>query len=193
MIAALLLAAAVPPVEQAERAFAAAAQTKGQWTAFREFAAPDARMLLDGLQPAGPFLENRKDPPVAVMWWPAHTVTSCDGSMAFSTGPWIRRGGQAAGRYFTIWRHDGSGWHWVYDGGTDTTSPSPAGDKVSAIRASCGPGSPPSPPEFDVAGGGAARDGTLIWSLVKAGAGKFNLVVIYRDGRNWKTEEAIVG
>ena len=62
------------------------------------------------------------------------------------------------------------------------------------MRRSCeSPSSPPSPPEFDVVGGGASRDGSLIWSLVKAGADKFNLVVIYRAGRNWKTEQAIVG
>ena len=79
MIAALLLAAAVPPVETAERAFASAAQTRGQWTAFRQFAASDAQMLLDGPQPAAPFLKDRKDPPSAVMWWPARTITSCDG------------------------------------------------------------------------------------------------------------------
>jgi hypothetical protein len=150
-------------------------------------------MLLDGLQPAAPFLKDRKDPSTAVMWWPAHTVTSCDGSLALSTGPWIRKGGRAAGRYFTIWRHDGSGWHWIYDGGTEDPSPTPAGDTVNATKASCGPGAPPSPPEFGVVGGSVSRDGTLMWNLVKAEGDKFNLVVIYRAGRNWKIEQAIVG
>ena len=194
MIAALILAAATPPVEAAERAFASAAQIKGQWTAFRQFAAPDAKMLIDGLQPAAPFLKGRKDPTVSVMWWPAHTVTSCDGTLAFSTGPWRRKGGQQAGRYFTIWRHDASGWHWIYDGGNDDRSPMPAGDKVDAVRAACGPGIPPNPPEFGVVTNGGSHDGTFIWSLVDAGHDKFDLVVMYRiGGGSWKTEQAIVG
>lgn len=92
MISLLLTAAAAPPVETAERAFAAMAQAKGQWTAFRAFAAPDAQMLLEGQQPAVSFLKDRKDPPVSVMWSPARTVTPCDGSLAFSTGPWSRDG-----------------------------------------------------------------------------------------------------
>jgi hypothetical protein len=192
LIAALFLAAAVPPVEATERAFASAAQTKGQWTAFREFAAPDAQMLLDGPQPAAPFLKDRANPPVAVMWWPARTITSCDGSLAFSTGPWIRKGGHSSGRYFTIWRHDNSGWRWIFDGGAQDHAATAAGDKVVATHASCGAGLPVAATD-DAVGGGASRDGSLRWSLVKAGGDGFTLVVSYRAGRNWKTESAVVG
>ena len=189
----LLAAAAVPPVEQAERAFASTAQIKGQWTAFREFAAPDAQMLLDGPQPAAPFLKDRADPPVAVMWWPAHTVTSCDGKLAFSTGPWRRKGGQTTGRYFTIWRYREDGWRWIYDGGAEDHSPTLAGDKPAAVRASCLRGvSAPAVPA-DQAIGGSSEDGSLRWSLRPQDKEHFQLAVTYRSGRGWKTETAVVG
>jgi hypothetical protein len=193
MMLALLAAAAVPPVEQAERAFAAMAQTRGQWTAFRAFAAPDAQMLLDGPQPALPFLKDKKDPPVAVMWWPSHTVTSCDGTLAFSTGPWRRKGGTAMGRYFTIWRHDASGWHWIYDGGAEDHSATPAGDQVRAERASCGrrPKMPIRSQHEQI--GGASRDGSLQWSLASLDRQRYALIVYYWDGRAWKVESADVG
>jgi hypothetical protein len=192
MIAALLLASAVPPVETAERAFASAAQIDGQWTAFRRFAAPDAQLLADGPQPAAVALKDLPDPPSAVMWWPARTITSCDGSLAFSTGPWVRKGGRSNGHYFTIWRHDTSGWHWIFDGGASDHKPSPAGDTVKAVRAACSPATP-AEPMSGAAAGGASRDGSLHWRLEKADGDSFNLVVTYRAGRNWKTERAIVG
>lgn len=194
MIPALLLAAAaVPPVEQAERAFASAAQTKGQWTAFREYAAPDAQMLIEGPQPAQPFLKDRKDPPFAVMWWPAHTITACDGSLALSTGPWRRKGGTAMGRYFTIWRHDGSGWHWIYDGGAQDQSGTPAGDQVHAQHASCGKRSAAPARSAHEVIGGASRDGSLLWSLTSADKQHYNLSVTYWDGHGWQVESADVG
>jgi hypothetical protein len=193
MIWALLAAAATPPVEQAERAFASAAQTKGQWTAFREFAAPDAQMLIDGPQPALPFLKDKKDPPVAVMWWPAHTVTSCDGSLAFSTGPWRRKGGQAMGRYFTIWRHDANGWRWIYDGGAEDRSATPAGDKVAAVRAACGRGASGPMAIMRPLIGGTSGDGSLRWGLSRREQDGYELVITYRLGAGWTRESAIVG
>ncbi|WP_116090921.1 hypothetical protein [Sphingomonas crusticola] len=193
MIGPLLLAAAVvPPVETAERAFASMAQTRGQWTAFRAFAAPDAQMLLDGPRPAAPFLKDRKDPPVAVMWWPAHTITSCDGSMAYSTGPWRRDGGRTTGRFFTIWRHGADGWRWVYDGGTQDNAGTAAGDGSGAVRAAYRPGRAPAVDAGSVAGGGA-RDGSLQWELRPATPGQYRLTVTYRTHAGWKSESAVVG
>lgn len=149
-------------------------------------------MLIEGPQPAAPFLRDRKDPPVAVMWWPARTVTSCDGTLAFSTGPWRRKGGQAMGRYFTIWQHDESGWHWLFDGGAEDHSPTPAGDAISAVRASCrGPAAP------DVAQpqplGGALPDGSFRWSLKPLDAEHYTLIIRYRAGKAWIHESAVVG
>jgi hypothetical protein len=194
---ALLAAAAQPPVETAERAFASAAQTGGQWAAFRKYAAPDAMMLIDGPQPALPFLEKLKEPPQPVMWWPAHTVTSCDGSLALSTGPWRRRGGTETGKFNTIWRHDASGWHWVFDGGSSPSAAEAkdgigAGDAVSAktglrCRKPVWPQA-----EAGAIAGGASRDNTLRWRIDKAGEG-YRLRVWFNPGNHPTLEhDAIV-
>jgi len=187
MLPLLLLAQAAQPVVEAERAFASAAQTQGQWTAFRAFVAPDAVMMLDGPQPAAPFLKDKKDPPVAVMWWPAHIVTSCDGSLAFSTGPWRRKGGTAMGRYFTIWRHDAGGWRWIYDGGTQDETSTPAGDvPVQPPRRACH--KPPAlPVEGPPAAGGRSRDGSLVWRIDKSAKG-YRLRILFSTGGAWVTE-----
>ena len=80
MIAALLLAAAAPTAIDAERAFAADAQKLGQWSAFRKYATDDALMFVPQPTNAQSFLKDRKDPPVAVFWWPGRSYVSCDGS-----------------------------------------------------------------------------------------------------------------
>jgi hypothetical protein len=191
MIALLLAAAAVQPVEAAERAFAAMAQTRGQWTAFRAFAAPDAKMLLDRPQPAHPFLAGRADPPVSVMWWPARTYTSCDGSLAFSTGPY--RIGAENGQFFTIWaRQPDGGWKWIYDGGGPVKAALPAGERVQAARAGCRvPREPAVLIESDT--GGASADGTLRWSVSPAG-NQYRLRVLFvRDGRWAVAQDVRVG
>ena len=198
MILALLAAAAMPPVEQAERAFASMALAKGQWTAFRAFAAPDALMLIDGPQPALPFLQDKKDPPVAVMWWPAYTVTSCDGTLAFSTGPWRRDGGRSTGHYFTIWRRDASGWRWLFDGGSQAKDAEaaegiPAGDRVSAKKPAICHAPPPPPDSSAPLAGGASKDGSLRWRVDKAEKG-YRLRVLFSPGEGWTKEaDVIVG
>ena len=187
MLPFLLLASATQPVVEVERAYAAAAQTRGQWTAFRDFAAPDAVMMLDGPQPAAPFLKDKKDPPVAVMWWPAHVVTACDNSLAFSTGPWRRKGGTSMGRYFTIWRHDAAGWRWIYDGGTQDAAGMPAGDTpIQSAHHACR--KPPAlPDEPAPAAGGQSRDGSLVWRIDKSEKG-YRLRVLFSAGGAWTTE-----
>ena len=70
---ALLLLAADPesPVD-AERAFNRAAQTEGQWTAFRAFMADGATVFTPQPVKASDALPN-KNPPIAVQWWPAES------------------------------------------------------------------------------------------------------------------------
>jgi hypothetical protein len=191
MLPILLLAHAAQPVVDVERAFASAAQTRGQWTAFRDFAAPDAVMMLDGPQLAAPFLKDKKDPPVAVMWWPAHVVTACDGSLAFSTGPWRRKGGTLAGRYFTIWRHDVGGWRWIYDGGTQDETGMAAGEvPIQTVHRGACHRPTALPKEAAAAAGGRSRDGSLVWRVDKIAKG-YRLRVLFSSGGAWTTEEDV--
>lgn len=137
--AAVLLAAAAPQTAvDAERAFAAQAQTEGQWTAFRAWAAPEGIMFDGGPKNAHDMLKGWKDPPVPVMWWPGRSWVSCDGGLAVNTGPWLRRGGTAQGTFTTVWRRlpDGS-WKWLSDNGRDTPRPVAAGDEPKVVKAAC--------------------------------------------------------
>ena len=63
-----------------ELEFSQAAQDKGQWTAFREFAAKDAVMFVPQMVLAQGWLKDRPNPPVAVRWQPQEVWSSCDGS-----------------------------------------------------------------------------------------------------------------
>jgi hypothetical protein len=119
ILAALLFAAsASQSVAQAERAFAAQAQQDGQWAAFRAFAASDAILYAPDRRNAQQMLANQPEPAATLQWRPARTITACDGTLAYSTGPWTRSDGKAGG-FGTIWRHDAGGWAWIYDGGHD--------------------------------------------------------------------------
>ena len=141
MLAVLLLAAAAPAQDSigAERAFAAMAQTRGQWTAFRAFAAPDAITFGPAATNAQALLAPLRDPPVAVMWWPGRSWVACDGSIAINTGPWVRKGGKSTGTFTTVWQHQADGgWKWLLDHGRETPRPVSASDRPVVIRAACG-------------------------------------------------------
>ena len=76
MIAALLLAAALPTAIDAERAFARDAQAIGQWQAFQNWAAPDAVMFVPQPVWAHELLKGRTQSGEALSWWPTSSVTS---------------------------------------------------------------------------------------------------------------------
>ena len=135
----LALAAAGTTAVDAERAFAAAAQTQGQNTAFRAYAAPEAIMFTPEAGNAQAFLKDKPDPPVSVMWWPGRSWVSCDGTLAVNSGPWIARGGRGTGTFTTVWRRqpDG-GWKWLLDHGRTTPKPVAAADRPVTIRPACG-------------------------------------------------------
>lgn len=141
-LAALLLAAsaehdAAAEVIAAERAFAEAAQTDGQWTAFRRFARGDAVMFTPNVGFASEILEGLSDPPVSVRWWPARTFISCDGTMAVNTGPWVRPGNRV-GYFVTVWARQADGsWRWTLDDGADLDTPMAAGEEPVVRRAAC--------------------------------------------------------
>lgn len=168
-----------------EIAFARAAREQGQWTAFRQFAAPGA--LLHGRN--GPFaiepwLATQTDPPEAVQWEPRAVVISCDGALAVSQGRYRDPEGKV-GNFVTVWERQGNGeYRYVFDaGGDDVPQPPPrkpvegeggivvtAMDAVQGMVASCPRGGSeiPPPPAIPVGEDGQtdarlSRDGTLRW------------------------------
>jgi hypothetical protein len=138
MFVALLLASAAPvtPVE-AERAFAADAQSLGQWSAFRKWADPTAVMWTPQATWAHEFLKNRKDPATAVRWWPSHSWQACDGRTAVNVGPWQLP--NAHGRFITLWMRQPSGaWRWSADGQLTAPARHAVPRKPVVRRAACG-------------------------------------------------------
>ena len=180
MLAALLLAAAAPAVTaaDAERAFAAAAQSDGQWTAFRRYATDDAVMFAPQVVKVQEFLKDRKDPPKAIDWWPTESYVSCDGSFAVNTGGWQRPDG-AIGYFSTVWikQPDGN-WKWIVDGGDGLTTARPRPAMPAIHTASCS-GTPAKPPTIAYREGpsaaAASADGTVVyrWHVSSNGAREF--------------------
>ena len=176
MIAALLLAAVAEPqvsasAIDAERAFAADAQTIGQWTAFRKYAAKEALMFTPQPTAASVFLKDRKDPPQAIDWWPTASYVSCDGMTAVNTGGWKRPDG-SVGYFTTVWQKQADGsWKWLVDGGDALKMARPAVKKPVVRRAACHRtafvppvGVAPSPGVVaDPERWGLSRDGSLLW------------------------------
>ncbi|WP_343517946.1 hypothetical protein [Sphingomonas sp.] len=184
ILAALLLAQAGTAVE-AERDFNRAAQTEGQWTAFRRYATDEAVMFVPGPGNAQAFLKDRKDPPIAVQWWPAESYVSCDGKVAVNTGPWVRPGG--SGYFTTVWvRQADGGWKWIYDGGDELKAPRPLPEQPKVRRASCVPAtaSIPASSEPDRDAGGSP-DGSLRWRWAMAADGSRSFTASLWDGRRF--------
>jgi len=190
MLALLLLQAATPQTAvEAERAFARAAQEKGQWTAFRDYAAPDAVMFVPQPINAQAWLKDRKDPPKSVEWWPTESYVSCSGTVAVNTGGWIRPDG-SVGYFSTVWskQKDGS-WTWLADHGAPLATPREKPSHPKTVRASCG-----GKPEIDMGGClsdddrtgcYAAEDQSLQAHWSRDGGTRVFHVTIW-TGREWK-------
>ena len=190
MIAALLLAAGAPTAIDTELAFARDAQRIGQWSAFRKWADRDGVMFTPQATWAREFLKDRKDPPKAISWRPAHSFVSCDGRTAVNTGPWWRADGEPGGYFTTVWQRIKGEWRWAYDGGGPLAGPAAAPARAVVHRASCAgraPGAPiiPPPPLTskqarttpDDNGRGQSADRTLgwDWKVEKNGARHFRV------------------
>jgi hypothetical protein len=190
MISALLLAAAAPTAIDAELAFARDAQRMGQWSAFRKWADRDAVMFTPQAIWAREFLKDRKDPPKAIRWRPAHSFVSCDGRTAVNTGPWWRADGKPGGYFTTVWQRIKGEWRWAYDGGGPLAGAAAAPAQPLVHVASCAgrpPGAPiiPPPPltpkqariDPDDNGRGQSADKTLgwDWKVEKNGARHFRV------------------
>ena len=183
-------AAAVSPVD-AERQFAADAQKIGQWTAFRKWSAEDALMFIPQPTNAHAFLKDRKNPPVAVFWWPGRSYVSCDGSFAVNTGPWVREWGKSVGYFTTVWKREGESWRWTYDAGDSLTTPRAEGGDVQPRKASC-EGEPSEATALAAAtghqaGGGESKDRTLTWSWTVGPKGERHFIARLWNGTAYDT------
>lgn len=177
-----------------ELAFAKEAQDKGQWTAFAEYAAPDAVMFTPQMVWAQTWLKGRANPPVAVKWQPHAAWSSCDGSLVVTHGAWQRPG--AVGYFTTIWRRQPDGkYKYVLDHGDALAAPLEAPEMLSALVADCPPGKrkPPAkqskikfkdlPPLDPARRSGQSDDGSLSWEVTVAPDGARNLKIEWaKDG-----------
>ncbi|PZQ24252.1 MAG: hypothetical protein DI569_02370 [Sphingopyxis macrogoltabida] len=168
----------------AEIGFARLAQDKGQWTAFRETAHPDAVMFVPQRVSARDWLRRQTDPAEAVRWQPHAVYVSCDGNAGATTGAWQK--GSENGYFTTIWLRDERGrMRWVLDHGDTLTTPRDAPDFIATKQAACGsrPGV-----DVDAAAEGADRmiglshDQTLSWTSTVESGGARRVTVRLWDG-----------
>ena len=200
----------------AELAFSRAAREKGQWTAFREFAAPGALLHgADGPFAIEPWLATQTDPPEAVQWKPRTVVMSCDGAVAVSQGRYRDPQGKV-GNFVTVWeRQPDNTYRYIFDaGGDDVPQPPPRKvieegdivvteiDAVQGMVATCpraGPGTTPPPPAIPIGEDGKtdaklSRDGTLRWRWEHRGDGTRYAAADYFHQGRWVTaiEQSLV-
>lgn len=174
----------------AEIAFARLAQEKGQWTAFRETAAPDAVMFVPQRVVARDWLKSQKDPAEAVKWQPHAVYVSCDGNVGVTTGAWQK--GPANGYFTTVWLRDPKKgkMSWVLDHGDGLATPRAAPDFIGSKQAKCG--SRPAVPieagdEDDDRMVGLSPDQTLSWTSVVRPDRSRRVTVRLWDGTDMQT------
>jgi hypothetical protein len=199
----LLLTAAVTAKAltalDAERDFAADAQRKGQWTAFRDWADPTAVMFEPQAVWVQQSLKDRRDPPRSVAWRPAASFVSCDGRTAVNTGTWRQPGTPASGSFATVWMKQASGdWRWIVDsaelGGGAASVARPrtvrasCANRAAAARAfaqtTAATAALTSPPGD--AGQGRSADGTLAYRWIVSPNGARRVTVRQWTGRNYR-------
>ena len=176
-----------------ELAFARAAQDKGQWSAFAEFAGDDAVMFVPQPVRAKEWLKGRANPPQAITWQPYQVWSSCDGSLAVTKGASLRPDG-TAGYFTTIWqRQEDGAYKWVLDQGDTLEAPLAEPDMVQTDVANCPqrkPGGvqarPQGPGELSGPLEGKSADGSLIWSARVASDNSRELHVSLQKGGTMK-------
>jgi hypothetical protein len=176
-----------PSVVDAERAYAAMAQGKGQWTAFRATAAPGATIFVPDPTDAAGFLKDRKDPPIAVKWQPSESYASCDRLTGANLGSWQRP--TSVGYFATVSTRTHGIWAWNVDFGDalDTAMPA-APAKVPVRRASCAVAKPARLPTLDAvekSGSGSSGDHSLEWTWRVEKDGSRHLLVYLWNGRGY--------
>ena len=189
-------------VVAAEVAFARMARDKGQWTAFRAFAATDAQSVTTTPVRVAEQLKGRADPPQAVQWTPAKVWMSCDGGFAVSYGAWHKdtKPTPEGGWFATVWQLQKKGaWRYVLDQGGDGGAPSGGDDAdlplieghVADCPARIAPGRDDRPAKRDPAAPppdwthGESRDHTLAWSTDIAGNGTRRFTARIKQAGQW--------
>ena len=155
-----------------EIAFNRMAQEKGQWTAFRQYAAKEATMFVPQPVDAQTWLKGRADPSTAVKWQPHASYMSCDGKTGVTTGAWQKNG--TSGYFTTVWqwfdKGQGKGeWKFVMDHGDALKAPREAPEFLVAKVASCkgrAPATLSAPGEGDKMKVGLSRDQSLSWTWI---------------------------
>lgn len=145
LLAALLMTSTATPspacqVWQREQAFARSVREHDA-AAFRRFLAADAVFDANGEHPQhGPAAIVQAWTPIIdgkalqLDWQPAHVVTSADGRLALSSGPYVMtttgkdgRTHTVTGRFATTWRRGRDGaWRVQFDGGDEGRPADPA-------------------------------------------------------------------
>lgn len=186
----------IAAIVAAELAFARAAQDKGQWTAFAEYAARDAIMFVPQAVNAQDWLKGRANPPQAVRWQPHQVWASCDGSLAVTRGAWQRPDG-SVGYFTTVWARQQKrkdGYRWVLDQGDVLAEPLAAPDMIEGKVANCAPAPERDSEQADweanseaaetSVGSGESADGTLAYRYrVFASGAREVEVFLLMDGR----------
>lgn len=181
MMFTMVMAAAAGAMPPASIATTLMRLAEAPGTSYRSYAAPDAWLLHEGIQPATVVLASRAGPP-ARSWWPARTVTSCDGGLALATGTFRDADAPAKG-FITIWERQGDRqWRWIFDG---RTAERPTGEPV-AVTAACGR-LPAAQPDPLWQASGESGDGTLRWRLGRGDAeGRHHFIAEYLTKAGWK-------
>lgn len=143
-----------------DRAFAQAAQERGQFTAYREYAAPEAVIFVPAAVNAQEWLAGRADPAEALRWQPHRVWSSCDGTLAVTQGGWQGAGGRS-GEYLTVWRRqENGGYKWVLTQADIVANPRPAPAAPESLVADCATGAE-TPSLVTQAANAAARDSQM--------------------------------
>jgi hypothetical protein len=173
-----------------ELAFARAAQERGQWTAFAEFAAEGAVLFVPQPVDARTWLRGQVNPPQSVRWQPHQVWSSCDGTLALSKSAWQRPDG-STGYFTTAWQRKqlGADYRWTMNQGDTLAQPLPTPELIGATVASCS--ARPTPPHMPAAGSGGqnqgiSEDGTFYWHVATGADNARTVTAGYWDGSAWQ-------
>jgi hypothetical protein len=129
----------------AERALSRDAQRRGQWTATRAYADPDAVIFNPQAIWARDFLKGKQDPKAAISWSPNASYVSCDGRTAVNTGPWQDPDGRQNGFFTMVWEQQNGRWRWISHG-RHTVTERISSRNTPIVRAGSCRGRAPGPP-----------------------------------------------